>query len=533
MLEFFKNYKIPIIVAVLQFILSFSLKVDRYFFDYSQIIYQNMYIAKGLYLLFLIALWCFGTFVYRKIKERDPLFKRGFNIFLIYFSIMLILIFLTWPGLWSWDDVFVFPYIVIYQYAAWQHILSNIEYSLSLQLLPFLAGIIIIRNFIISILVSSIIVKLETTYNLHLKNKIFDYFLKMLPFLLLPILRYQLSGYRMGLHVYLELFLVVIIICAIKNKEKFTSLQIILFSFLSVVVCCLRSESIVFLPFLFFFIIFGKCISPCKLRFVVLVLILFSILGINKLQKFCLWGKTDYQVVSTVRQCTQLIRAEKQKGDFELLEPIGKVFNLNVIYDNPDKNGLELYWEGNLVKENYIEEEYKNYLKSFCKLVCKFPKLFWKERKELLFDSMGLNGNKNNLAQAFIMTIFSNDESKNLASPIIVLMGERNQLNKPISEKIRTTFVKIICPEHNKIAFNLFLTLTLPLTLFFIFGIVFLIKKHQVESFIFAAFLLKFIVIFLTAPDSLLMYYLSYYLIGYLVLFYFLIKLISLKENKI
>ena len=82
-----------------------------------------------------------------------------------------------------------------------------------LQMLPFPGGFIILQNIIVAICVAFVVTNLENYYDIkEIKNKYVDIFIKTLPFYLPPILMYQFSEYRMGLYIYIELVMLVMII---------------------------------------------------------------------------------------------------------------------------------------------------------------------------------------------------------------------------------------------------------------------------------------------------------------------------------
>lgn len=90
-----------------------------------------------------------------------------------------------------------------------------------LQILPFPGGIIFLQNTIISLCVAFSVVKIEKVFGIPaISNPVLDIVIKLLPFLLPPILMYQFSGYRMGIYVYLELVMLVILIGLNKTKSK-------------------------------------------------------------------------------------------------------------------------------------------------------------------------------------------------------------------------------------------------------------------------------------------------------------------------
>ena len=74
---------IPVIGAVIQWILTTMLHIDKAFFIYGQEVRQYVVIVKVLYFLFLLVMWCFGAQVARKVREKNQMYLRGGQFFLV------------------------------------------------------------------------------------------------------------------------------------------------------------------------------------------------------------------------------------------------------------------------------------------------------------------------------------------------------------------------------------------------------------------------------------------------------------------
>ena len=111
--------------------------------------------------------------------------------------------------------------------------------------MPFPGGIILIQNAIVSVCVAYTVAKLEDSFNIKIFiSPILDIVFKLLPFFLPPVLLYQFSGYRMGIYVYLELAMLVMILCGKRDEVAWSWKQVILFGFLAVLTACWRTESL-------------------------------------------------------------------------------------------------------------------------------------------------------------------------------------------------------------------------------------------------------------------------------------------------
>ena len=65
-----KRYRWPLIIALLQWILTTVLHIDKYFFSYEGVTVFLIGV-KIIYLVFLSVSWCFIANVINKLKEND------------------------------------------------------------------------------------------------------------------------------------------------------------------------------------------------------------------------------------------------------------------------------------------------------------------------------------------------------------------------------------------------------------------------------------------------------------------------------
>lgn len=245
--------RIPIMLAMIQWFITTVLQVDRAFFTYD---YENIYLVtiKLLYFIFLTVAWCFGFRVYRQVINGNKSYIRGLFIFKFYLCIMAILLLILWPGTWAADDLWILCGICEYAgWAPWQHIITSIYQDVLLQILPFPGGIILLQNIIIAICVAFFVTRMEQMFAIkRIRINLIDGFVKVCPFLLPPVIMYQFSGYRMGLYIYLELTLIVMLISTIKeNKTEWNMSYLFFFCMLCIVVASWRTES-------FFYVLFAS-----------------------------------------------------------------------------------------------------------------------------------------------------------------------------------------------------------------------------------------------------------------------------------
>lgn len=527
------------VIAITQWFITTIMQVDRAFFTYDHET-KKYIVIKALYLVFLVIFWGFVLSVRKKLKERDPYYKRAVQIFCVYFTLMMVLLLIVWPGTWSWDDLGTLSDIQWYNsFQPWQHIITGIYQDVMLQIFPFPGGIILLQNVIISICVAFSVTKLEQEYAIGmLKNTFLDILLKLIPFLLPPVLMYQFSGYRMGMYVYLELVMLVILLCSHRERGAWGWKHIILFCFLTMIVSTWRTESMVYIPCICILLcFFDKKVLPVSKKITSIVLVLLFFIGMNQWQNHEL-KNNNYEIISLMRPCVELVRVADHKTDSEELAAIDKVTDLKVIYDNPSKSGESIYWGTKCVRnrndnpdDDYTDKDYKNYLKAFIKLSLKYPRVVIAERLNLFIRGSGITGqsytNVVNAAQLF--------EENNGNSAANAILSRKLIANTPVFKYIRRASIYALGIQKNGIAIGwlqrIIWNAIIPILILACVWIKTLLQKNWQSWFICSVVLVRVPIVVLTQPSDWFMYLLSFYFLGYVVFVYVLWIYFSKKKG--
>ena len=525
-------YRRPILIAIIQWFITTLFQVDRLFFVYEC---ENRYLVatKLLYLCFLVIAWCFTFNAIKKIQSGDSLWVRGKKLFLGYLLVAMLLLLVLWPGTWSWDDLRILNAVSTYGgWFAWQHVLTGIYYDVLLQIVPFPGGIILLQNIIIALCVAFIITKLENVFNIKkFYTTGIDLAVKFFPFLLPPILMYSFSGYRMGIYVYIELVMLIMLISAHRENKEWGFKYTILFSVLCVITATWRTESFLYIPSISLLILFvrGTIISNSKKTLCIVIIVIGSF-GINIFQSQQL-GNANYKVISLLGPCAELVRVADYDRDKKELEIIDKVTDIEVIAKNPTLNGEELYWDTGCVRnrnddpdDDYTVEDYKNFLRAFTKLSLKYPKVVISERWNMFVVGSGITGecrtNVSNAAELF------EEHNGNVAVEEVLNKGWL--AFSPVYKKMRHFFINFLGVRKNNGNYIIWLksivyNAIVP-ELFLLFALIqALIRRKWFFAGISLAVLIRLPIVVLTQPSPWIMYVLSFYFLGYVFLVYMLL----------
>ncbi|WP_028234390.1 hypothetical protein [Pseudobutyrivibrio sp. MD2005] len=534
MFKCLKSYIAPIIISLLQWIATLVFNVDKKFFTYNQVTHYYI-IVKCLYGILLIVFWCYLFHFIRKLKSRDAEHKRALKVFLVYVAIMLIYGIILWPGTWSWDDLMTLHTIDTYEsFFPWQGIITGVYQDLLLQVLPFPGGIIILQNIIISMCVSAIVLSIERIFKVVVSgNWVIDTIVKLLPFFILPpVIMYQFSGYRMGIYVYLELFVLVKLIEINTEHYRWSWGNIILLAAVCVIVAIWRTESLIYIPFVILLLLISRQ-QPAVIRkkIVCIVLICLGSFGLNSWQKTELVN-SNYEIISLLCPSAELVRAADINDDAELLNTIDKVTDIKVILTNPQYDGERLYWRTNCVRDGYSKEEYRNYIKAIVKLSLKYPKVVSVERLNKFIIATNLNGRTvYNDDSAYIFDEDCDNEQQ------LEAYTKNWFAYRPILYKTRTIVINILSSktidgERIQSVCRVVWNGLIPILIIIYTWIKLFVKKKWYYWVLCSSMVFKILIVFLTEPAGWLMYFLSAYLVGYLIFIYGLIWLIRTYQTE-
>lgn len=527
----FLEKRLYIFTAIFHYVISMLFSFNFFTNKKVNIVF---YIVEFLYIIILI-------FVHKKvfyILNNKKKYQNYIKSFIIYFLILFLLLILIWPGIWRWDELYLAPLAKRYGLYCWQNILSSIFYIISLRTISSFVGVVIIQCIIISAFVSYIINKIYELLNL--KNNTYKIIL-YIPFLLPPILDSNLYPLRSTLYTYIMLFYLIKMI-EYSKCENISWSEIIKSAFLFALLSNLRSEGCYFLLVtLILSIIFyrrkkidlKKCIA-----LPIMTLIIFSVLYIGNLydNKDNIINNYNYNITSTVNPLVHLVIQAKEDAEYDILNKINEVIDVQLILDNEQKSGIDLYWTHKLVRYGYTKKQYSNYMKAYYKLCLMYPDIFFKQRIGEFIDSF----NDSKLLVGNTTEIYDYEgpdvNKKNTYEEFINVGGK---LSRPININLRKNVINFLegRKQDNYYDVNTFFRVAwnlIPPLIFCIIGYIYLIiKKKFYYLFLLLTINIKAVLVLITSPSALFMYYLSDYLIGYVIFGVLLIIFIKkIKELK-
>ena len=507
--------KTCVIIALIHWLLSFF--CDRLIFDYvtwdfenlTQSIKTAMTIgAKAVFLLVLLLVW---QGIWYFVKKADRRYVRNT---LIYFVINLAVLLLVWPGIWRMDEFGILNSATLLLPVFWQNYLTSLFYVFSLMLIPAPAGIVIVQCACISLLAGYVITWFEKGFGrLGL--------LSFIPFLFFPVLDSNLYPMRMSLYAFLELSLVILLFETRQQSEKLTKCIL-----LAAVVTVWRTEAVyyfVFFPLLLVILLAKKLDKKKLVRSVCGYLVLTLILFVPQTLGNRLTSGSQYDLTSVVLPLVDLVQKEDEVNpDSEELKKIDAVVSVDAAIEGAreGKNGISLFWSNpDFVRTDYTSAQYSQFKSAYYQLILKHPGVFLKERFTCFMQSEDLLENTTEL--------FDKEGNANYDT------FRGYPLTKPVNKELRSRVICLLEWRHypsytdKKAGYSLIYSPILPIILLLLCWGGCLVRKKWPVFFILSLPLIKLPLILLTAPSRLFMYYYSLYLIGYMLFFYIIIRLMG------
>ncbi len=475
--------------------------------------------CKILHFIFLYLIIYYLDYLITHLKDNK--IKVNIICVSVFFVIMLILVFLTWPGAWCFDDVGTVEKCQRYKLGTWQHSLTSVWLILCLQTLPFIAGVPIVQSFIAALIVGYIISNLVFIYGKTRGWKVIMAIVLMIVMLAPSQIIYLLSGFRMGLYSYIEILLISHLLCLYKNKASLTWYNIILISGLTVLVASWRSEAFYYPVIVFFaLLLFGRKQIKLWKNFVLLSSTIILTCVITEINTYLSKSEVEYSLTGTIDPVVELVQVADE-SDSENLVKIGKVLDIEKIKANPGQSG-EFYFHGEGYVLQHTESEYKDYLFASVKLAMKYPNVVIKNSCDMF--SKYLNGTFYKPYDA--LNVFNDDF---VLSDIVNSIQDK--IKNPVNVELRTKTIKFLLGmksdgKHSFIHYASW-NLLIPVILMGLCLLYKLLTKKWFDSLLILLIVIRFLMLFLTAVAPFFMYYLSVCLCAKILAFISFIEIIN------
>ncbi len=519
--------KIAYIALAIWFVMNVSC-YQLLYFKYS--FRLRVYLLK---LLHLFALYALVLIITRLIQQRhDPKIKQQLIFTSIFSVIGWLFLLLTYPGAWKLDDIGILNQAGNYGLSQWQHMFSGIFHILCLQTIPFTFGVIFIQVLLNAMLFGYCVVALANIFSKSFRQILILEIILSFAFVLPPVLNYTLSGFRIGIYQFLELYLLTRLIVLFYHKEhKVSWLNLIEITFFTIIIGTWRTEG-----FIYPFVVLAALLLLGKDRLkrtwqATAGIALIGVLGCNMYNAKLIGNNEEYTIVSTFVPVCAIIR-EADDLDEETLTILNKIIDIEFVKANDaGAHSYKWYYTNGGHRSNYSQAEARAYLFVAAKIILQHPQIAIDQWSTNFQKTVWINAKRKTIPSSLIRAITSFSKTpdnqywfNNEYFPYI----NNSYFYKPINSTLRNQVIAWITGiklddntfEENQSyqvtpAYHVFYNLVIPLILFSIAMMVIILCRQWFLLLPCAAILCHLAIVFCTAPGIIFFYYLPIYFCMY------------------
>lgn len=499
-----------------------TLATDRLFFRYD---WKTPYffVYKALFVLLAFAVVHGAVTLVRKVRQRDAFVLRWLQWMLPYLVLTLVVLVIVWPSCWGSDDLDVLHLARTLEPSSWQHFLTSAAFILCLMFIPIPGGVVLIQTLLIAGIVGGFLAAAETLARERMpKPPARGWFaILYIPFLLPPVLLHDMQPFRSTWSTWTELFTVFLLVWWYLRGQAITKKQLAVFTLLGVLTAAWRSESIYYLaalPVLLAFLVGKKLVRPAA-AVVSVVGIVAGTLACSAYSNYLMGSSWEYQRWAMNYQAAALVQDADLEEDAEALASINRFFDVQACRELSNVHGPALR---DVICRNdgeVTQEDWSNCTKALVKLALKYPGSLLRERMGVFLNTVEQKKSDSNQKIVFATTVLVyTDEPDNMRE------NQKDFLYNsigayPVNQQLREDFIMSLSYRTEFLGGLLAVTwLMLPsFGLLALAILVLLVRRKWMLFFAAGALAARIPLVFLTAPDTYFMYYLTPYMAGYAI----------------
>lgn len=485
---------------------------------------KTCYMAISMLYFIFTAFWSSIVIGIYKLKKGNKKVISFLKYFIPYFSIMLLILILVYPGIYKGDEFYVLQAAYVLKIEYMQHYLIDLLYIVCWMIYPEMITVTVMFVLIISTIIAKTMQEAEELFD----NKKIVWLL-YIPLFFLPVIDNNLFPLRNSIIVYLFVRLCFSIYLYSKNKEKVLIIRIII---LSAIIAALKTE---FLYLMIAIPIAIKLIANIKIKEALIMCLAIAIIikTINIEQ-----GKNEkntYILTAIWNPLSNILADSKHKPvSEEDINNISKITDYDNLINEACYENIPSFFSDEYTKNKVSNKEKKDFIISSIKIIINNMDLFFMSRTVTFLLTSGMVKNYIN---------HTGHENPNWTLKLdynkgIITKQTMKKSDPPLGYELRKNVISFInCRDFDNykntnilypFVYNVIPQICALIVLFFV-GI---IKKKRNLSTIVGIILLQFPIIFLTAPAAFWMYYMPLYMSGNVVLTFVIAKYFDEKGEK-
>lgn len=499
-----------------------TLATDRLFFHYDRHT-PYFFVYKALFLLLAFAVIHGAVTLVCNLRRKDPFTLAWLRWALPYLAVTLIVLVIVWPGCWGSDDLDVLHLARTLEPSSWQHFLTSGAFILSLMFIPLPGGVVLIQTLLIAGVVGCFLAAAETLAVQRMPRAPARgwFALLYIPFLLPPVVLHDMQPFRSTWSTWTELFTLFLLVWWYLRGRPVGKKQLVVLTLLGILTASWRSENIYYLaalPVLLAVLAVKKLVRPAGVVLSAVVLVAGT-LACNAYSSHLMGEAWLYQRVALCYQAAALVQDADPEADAEALALIDPIFDVQACRDYSTLHGNQLRDAITRVSGDLTEEDWNNCKKGIVQLALKYPGSLLRERLGVFWNTVEQHETESNQKIVFATTVLvytdppeaMRDNQKEFLYDSVAAC--------PLNQTLRENFIMSLSYRTEFLGGLVAVTwLMVPSFLLLAAAIVVLLLRRRWMLFFAAGALAARIpLVFLTAPDTYFMYYLTPYIAGYAI----------------
>lgn len=499
-----------------------TLATDRLFFRYDWHT-PYFFVYKALFLLLAFAVIHGAVTLVCNLRRKDPFTLAWLRWVLPYLAVTLIVMVIVWPGCWGSDDLDVLHLARTLEPSSWQHFLTSGAFILSLMFIPLPGGVVLIQTLLIAGVVGCFLAAAETLAVQRMPRAPARGWFAILyiPFLLPPVILHNMQPFRSTWSTWTELFTLFLLVWWYLRGLPVGKKQLALLTLLGILTASWRSENIYYLaalPVLLAVLAVKKLVRPAGVVLSAVVLVVGT-LACSAYSSHLMGEAWLYQRVALCYQAAALVQDADPEADAEALALIDPIFDVQACRDYSTLHGNQLRDAITRVSGDLTEEDWNNCKKGIVQLALKYPGSLLRERLGVFWNTVEQHKTESNQKIVFATTVLvytdppeaMRDNQKEFLYDSVAAY--------PLNQTLREDFIMSLSYRTEFLGGVLAVTwLMLPsFALLAAAILVLLVRRKWMLFFAAGALAARIPLVFLTAPDTYFMYYLTPYMAGYML----------------
>lgn len=500
-----------------------TLWTDKLFFRYDWRT-VNFFVYKALFIALAFLLIHGVVELIRRLRAGDKFARRWLLWTLPYLAINLVILLIVWPGCWGNDDLMVLSLARTLQPNSWQHFLTSGVFILSLMFLPLPGGVVLVQNLLVSAIVGCFAATAQDLAEKRMQHTVKPawFAITYLPFLLPPVLMHTQQPFRTTWSTWTELFLVFMLVAMYLRGTTLNKKEICAIVVLGTLAASWRSESVYYLvaiPVMLAVLCFRKQLRPVVWG-TVTVLIACGYLLCSRYSNALLGEAWQYQRMALCYQAAALVQDADPTADETELAAIDKIFDVDFCRNNTNLHGLALR---NAIMRADGENgptgaDWKACQSAIIRLAIKYPKSLLRERMGVFNNTVRQRQNgQSNQKEVFASAFLLYKEAPKQPEQKEFL--QENLAVEPPNRQLREDFIIAMACSTDFAGGLIDWTwwMVPPFVLLFAACVVLLLRRRWMLLFAAGSLFAKIPLVFLTAPDTYFLYYLTPFIAGYAI----------------